>query len=128
MVNVLKTVLVIDDDTGFQKSFSEKLKMMDFTVSVADTGDLAVEIFSRSPDYFDLVILDLLMPDVDGSEIHELLEITNPEVRILFTSGVFDFDYLRDVLRYGNNGFVMKPFNYGQLQRAIYKILNHTFK
>jgi ActR/RegA family two-component response regulator len=37
MVNVLKTVLVIDDDTGFQKSFSEKLKMMDFTVSVADT-------------------------------------------------------------------------------------------
>ena len=127
MVNVLKTVLVIDDDTGFQKSFSEKLKMMDFTVSVADTGEQAVEIFSRSPDYFDLVILDLLMPDIDGSEIHELLKITNPEVRILFTSGVFDFDYLRDVLRYGNNGFVMKPFNYGQLQREIYKILNHKF-
>jgi DNA-binding NtrC family response regulator len=127
MVNVLKTVLVIDDDTGFQKSFSEKLKMMDFTVSVADTGDQAVEIFSRSPDYFDLVILDLLMPDVDGSEIHELLKITNPEVRILFTSGVVDFDYLRDVLRYGNNGFVIKPFNYDQLQRAIYKILNHAF-
>jgi len=127
MVNGLKTVLVIDDDTGFQKSFSEKLKMMDFTVSVADTGDQAVEIFSRSPDYFDLVILGLLMPDVDGSEIHELLKITNPEVRILFTSGVFDFDYLRDVLRYGNNGFVIKPFNSGQLQRAIYKILNRTF-
>jgi len=127
MVNVLKTVLVIDDDTGFQKSFSEKLKMMDFTVSVADTGDLAVEIFSRSPDYFDLVILDLLMPDIDGSEIHELLKITNPEVRILFTSGVVDFDYLRDVLRYGNNGFIIKPFNYGQLQREIYKILNHAF-
>lgn len=127
MVNGLKTVLVIDDDTGFQKSFSEKLKMMDFTVSVADTGDLAVEIFSRSPDYFDLVILDLLMPDINGCEIHELLKITNPEVRILFTSGVFDFDYLRDVLRYGNNGFVIKPFNYGQLQREIYKILNRTF-
>jgi len=127
MVNVLKTVLVIDDDTGFQKSFSEKLKMMDFTVSVADTGDQAVKVFSRSPDYFDLVILDLLMPDIDGSEIHELLKITNPEVRILFTSGIFDFDYLRDVLRYGNNGFVIKPINYGQLQREIYKILNRTF-
>ena len=127
MVNVLKTVLVIDDDTEYQKSFSEKLKMMDFTASVADTGDQAVEIFSRSPDYFDLVILDLLMPDIDGSEIHELLKITNPEVRILFTSGVFDFDYLRDVLRCGNNGFVIKPFNYDQLQRAIYKIQNHAF-
>jgi DNA-binding response OmpR family regulator len=64
MVNGLKTVFVIDDDTGFQKSFSEKLKMMGFAVSVADTGDNAVEIFSRSPDYFDLVVLDLLMPDI----------------------------------------------------------------
>ena len=127
MVNGLKTVLVIDDDTGYQESFSEKLKMMDFTVSVADMGDKAVEIFSRSPNYFDLVVLDLLMPDIKGSEIHELLKIQNPDVRILFTSGVFDIDYLRGVLRYGNNGFVIKPFNYGQLQRAIYKILNHTF-
>ena len=101
--------------------------MIDFTVSVADTGDQAVEIFSRSPYHFDLVILDLLMPDIDGSEIHELLKITNPEVRILFTSGVVDFDYLRDVLTYGNNGFIIKPFNYGQLQRAIYKIQNHAF-
>ena len=109
------------------RSPSEKLKMMDFTVSVADTGDQAVEIFSRSPNYFDLVVLDLLMPDMNGSEIHELLKIQNPDVRILFTSGVFDIDYLRGVLRYGNNGFVIKPFNYGQLQRAIYKILNHTF-
>jgi DNA-binding NtrC family response regulator len=127
MVNGLKTVLVIDDDTGFQKSYSEMLKMMDFTVSVADTGEQAVEIFSRSPDYFDLVVLDLLMPDIDGSEIHEFLKIKNPDVRILFTSGVFDFDYLRQILRDGNNGFVIKPFNYCQLQRAVYKILNHTF-
>jgi DNA-binding NtrC family response regulator len=127
MVNRLKTVIVIDDDTGYQESFSEKLMMMDFTVSVADTGEQAVKIFSQSPDYFDLVILDLLMPDIDGSEIHELLKIKNPDVRILFTSGVFDFDYLREILRYGNNGFVIKPFNYVQLQREIYKIMNHTF-
>ena len=124
MVNGLKTVLVIDDDTGFRKSFSEKLKMMGFAVSVADTGEKAVEIYSRSPDYFDLVVLDLLMPDIDGSEIHELLKIQNPDVRILFTSGVFDFDYLREILRYGNHGFVIKPFSHDELQIGINKAMH----
>jgi DNA-binding response OmpR family regulator len=103
MTNGLKTVLVIDDDPGFQKFFSEKLKMMGFSVSVAGAGSKAVEIFSRSPGYFDLVVLDMLMPDIEGSEIHELLRIINPDVKILFTSGVFDFDYLREILKYANN-------------------------
>jgi DNA-binding NtrC family response regulator len=124
MTNGLKTVLVIDDDPGFQKSFSEKLKMMAFSVSLADTGGKAVEIFSRSPGYFDLVVLDMLMPDIEDSEIHELLRIINPDVKILFTSGVFDFDYLREILKYANNGFVIKPFSYCELQIEINKVIN----
>ena len=124
MTNGLKTVLVIDDDPGFQKSFSQKLKMMGFSVSVADTGGKAVEIFSRSPGYFDLVVLDMLMPDLDGTDIYELIKIKNPDVRILFTSGVFDFDYLREILKYANNGFVIKPFSYCELQIQISKVMN----
>jgi DNA-binding response OmpR family regulator len=124
MPNGLKTVLVIDDDENFQKSFSEKLTMMGFTVSVADRGDQAVEVFSKNPDYFDLVVLDLLMPDVDGLEIHEHLSIENPAVRILFTSGVFDLDYLRKILRHGKDGFVIKPFSHAQLQVEINKVMN----
>ena len=124
MVNVLKTVLVIDDDPGFQKSFSQKLKMMGFSVSVADTGSKAVETFSQNPGYFDLVVLDMLMPDLDGTDIYELIKIKNPDVRILFTSGVFDFDYLKNILQYGNIGFVIKPFNHDELQIQISKVMN----
>ena len=124
MTNGLKTVLVIDDDPGFQKSFSQKLKMMGFSVSVADTGSKAVETFSQNPDYFDLVVLDMLMPDLDGTDIYELIKIKNPDVRILFTSGVFDFDYLKNILQYGNIGFVIKPFNHDELQVQINKVMN----
>jgi len=124
MTNGLKTVLVIDDDPGFQKSFSQKLKMMGFSVSVADTGSKAVETFSQNPDYFDLVVLDMLMPDLDGTDIYELIKIKNPDVRILFTSGVFDFDYLKNILQYGNIGFVIKPFNHDELQIQISKVMN----
>ena len=124
MTNGLKTVLVIDDDPGFQKSFSQKLKMMGFSVSVADTGSKAVETFSQNLDYFDLVVLDMLMPDLDGTDIYELIKIKNPDVRILFTSGVFDFDYLKNILQYGNIGFVIKPFNHDELQIQISKVMN----
>ena len=124
MTNGLKTVLVIDDDPGFQKSFSQKLKMMGFSVSVADTGSKAVETFSQNPGYFDLVVLDMLMPDLDGTDIYELIKIKNPDVRILFTSGVFDFDYLKNILQYGNIGFVIKPFSYCELQIQISKVMN----
>ena len=124
MTNGLKTVLVIDDDPGFQKSFSQKLKMMGFSVSVADTGSKAVETFSQNPGYFDLVVLDMLMPDLDGTDIYELIKIKNPDVRILFTSGVFDFDYLKNILQYGNIGFVIKPFNHDELQVQINKVMN----
>ena len=124
MPNGLKTVLVIDDDTNFQNSFSDKLKTMGFTVSVADTGDQAVEVFSKIPDYFDLVFLDMLMPDIDGMEIHEVLRIESPAVRILFTSGVFELDYLREILRPGKDGFVIKPFSHTELQMEINKVMN----
>ena len=124
MTKGLKTVLVIDDDPGFQKSFSQKLKMMGFSVSVADTGSKAVETFSQNPGYFDLVVLDMLMPDLDGTDIYELIKIKNPDVRILFTSGVFDFDYLKETLKCANNGFVIKPFSYCELQIEINKVIN----
>jgi DNA-binding NtrC family response regulator len=123
MVNGSQAVLVIDDDEKFQKSFSEMLQKMGFIVSVADTGEKAIETFSTNRSHFDLVILDLLMPDVDGSEIHELLRIQNPDIKILFASGIFYFDHLVDMTKSVINGFIQKPFNYYQLRSKIDRLL-----
>ncbi len=123
MANGSKAVLLIDDDERFQKSFSDMLQKMGFIVSVADTGEKALEAFSPDPNYFDLVVLDLLMPDVDGSEIYELLRLQNPNVRILFASGIFYFDHFMDMSRNVSNGFIQKPFDYDQLRRKIDKLM-----
>ena len=117
MANGSKAVLLIDDDERFQKSFSDMLQKMGFIVSVADTGEKALEAFSPDPNYFDLVVLDLLMPDVDGSEIYELLRLQNPNVRILFASGIFYFDHFMDMSRNMSNGFIQKPFDHYQLRK-----------
>ena len=123
MANGSHAVLVIDDDEKFQKSFAEMLQKMGFIVSVADTGEKAIETFSTNRSHFDLVILDLLMPDVDGSEIHELLRIQNPDIKILFASGIFYFDHLVDMTKSVINGFIQKPFNYYQLRSKIDRLL-----
>ena len=123
MANGSHAVLVIDDDEKFKKSFAEMLQKMGFIVSVADTGEKAIETFSTNRSHFDLVILDLLMPDVDGSEIHELLRLQNPDIKILFASGIFYFDYLVDMSKSVINGFIQKPFNYYQLRRKIDRLM-----
>ena len=123
MANGSHAVLVIDDDEKFQKSFAEMLQKMGFIVSVADTGEKAIETFSINRSYFDLVILDLLMPDVDGSEIHELLRIQNPDIKILFASGIFYFDHLVDMTKSVINGFIQKPLNYYQLRSKIDRLM-----
>jgi len=123
MVTGSKAVLLIDDDEKFQKSFSDMLQEMGFIVSVADTGEKALEAFSPDPSYFDLVVLDLLMPDVDGSEIYELLRLQNPNVRILFASGIFYFDHFMDMSRNVSNGFIQKPFDHYQLRRKIDRLM-----
>ena len=123
MANGSHAVLVIDDDEKFKKSFAEMLQKMGFIVSVADTGEKAIETFSINRSYFDLVILDLLMPDVDGSEIHELLRIQNPDIKILFASGIFYFDHLVDMTKSVINGFIQKPFNYYQLRSKIDRLM-----
>ena len=99
------------------------LQKMGFVVSVADTGTQAVKIFSESPDDFDLVVLDFLMPEVHGSEVHELLRLQNPDIMILFACGIFYFDHMIDMLKYAVNGFIQKPFSYNQLKRKVDRLL-----
>jgi len=69
------------------------------------------------------VVLDLLMPDVDGSEIHELLRLQNPDIKILFASGIFYFDHVMDMSKSVINSFIQKPFDYYQLQRKIDRLM-----
>ena len=81
-------ILIVDDDKEIRNLISVYLENEGLKTQKAEDAIQALQLLEEKE--FDLVILDLLMPDIDGSEIHELLKITNPEVRILFTSGVFE--------------------------------------
>lgn len=119
MNHCLKKALVIDDDELFSKPLTKFLQQIGFATTWTTAGYEAVTLFAEDPDRFDLVVLDFLMPDVDGSEIHELLRIQSPDIKIIFACSVFYFDQMMRMLKCPNNTFTEKPFNAYQLARKI---------
>jgi CheY-like chemotaxis protein len=112
-------VLVVDDEVGIRSLIQHSLEELGYTVLTAEHGAQALELFDRSEDPIILVLLDLIMPVLDGAETAAALQIRDPDVPILIMSGIGDDDALHG---FGNTriaGFVPKPFAPDQLAQAV---------
>jgi two-component system, cell cycle sensor histidine kinase and response regulator CckA len=112
-------VLVVDDEVAIRSLIQHSLEELGYTVLSAENGGQAVELFDRSGKDIQLVLLDLVMPVLDGPETAIALHSRKPDVPILVMSGIADEDALR---RFGHvriAGFVPKPFAPDQLAQAV---------
>lgn len=116
-------ILVVDDEPVVLKVTARILKHLGYAVLEADSGREAVRIYKRRRDSIDLVILDMIMPDIGGGEVYDRLRDINPEVKALLASGYTLDGQASRILRRGCNGFIQKPFSMGQLSRRIAGIL-----
>ena len=102
----------------------ELLEENGYRVMVAGDGVEAVELFRRHHDEIALVILDLLMPKMNGARVFAILKEINPAVKVLLTSGYnYDEDAARLIDR-GGEGFIQKPFGVKELAQKIREILD----
>jgi PAS domain S-box-containing protein len=112
-------VLVIDDEVGIRSLIQHSLEELGYTVLGAENGAQGLELFDRSEDPIVLVLLDLIMPVLGGTETAAALQARDPDVPILVMSGIGDDEALRG---FGNSriaGFVPKPFAPDQLAQAV---------
>ncbi|MEA2723420.1 MAG: two-component system, chemotaxis family, CheB/CheR fusion protein [Gemmatimonadales bacterium] len=112
-------VLVVDDEVTIRSMLQHILEELGYTVLTAEHGAQALELFERVSQEIKLVLLDLVMPVLDGPETAVALHARQPDVPILVMSGIADDDALR---RFGNvriAGFVPKPFAPDQLAQAV---------
>jgi two-component system cell cycle sensor histidine kinase/response regulator CckA len=72
----------------------------------------------------DLVILDMIMPDMSGGETFNRLRAIKPDVKILLSSGYSLNGQASEIMQRGCNGFIQKPFNVKQISRKIREILD----
>jgi CheY-like chemotaxis protein len=112
-------VLVVDDEVAIRSLMQTTLEELGYTVLTAENGAQALELFDRAGKEIELVLLDLVMPVLDGAETAIALRSRKPDVPILVMSGIADDDALR---RFGDvriAGFVPKPFAPDQLAQAV---------
>ncbi|MFZ7125263.1 MAG: PAS domain S-box protein [Desulfobacterales bacterium] len=118
-------ILVVDDEPVVLKVTSRILKHLGYTVLEADNGRDAVRIYKRHHGSIDLVILDMIMPDIGGGEVYDRLRDIHPEVKALLASGYTLDGQASRILRRGCNGFIQKPFSMSQLSHKISSILKN---
>jgi len=112
-------VLVVDDEVAIRSMLQHSLEELGYTVLTAEHGAQGVELFERSTDDIILVLLDLVMPVLDGAEAATRIREMNAEVPILVMSGISDDDALGRFEDVRISGFVPKPFAPDQLAQAI---------
>jgi PAS domain S-box-containing protein len=112
-------VLVVDDEVGIRSLLQHALEELGYTVLTAEHGGQAVELLERSTEEIILVLIDVVMPVLDGAETAIRIRELDPEVPILITSGIGDDDALRRFEDVRISGFIPKPFSPDQLAQAI---------
>ncbi len=116
------TVLVVDDDEGLQSLFKEFLKKAGFGRVVVGTG--AEALTHAEKQRFDLVFLDLKLPDIPGDELYSRIKAMYPDLPIVIITGYPDSEILTKILSSGPVTVIQKPIEYEQLNRTV-KILGH---
>ena len=119
-----ETVLIVDDEQMIIDVSKSMLAKMGYNLLTAGGGKEALEIYKAYKHKIDLVILDMIMPDMGGSETFDQLKVINPDVKVLLSSGYSVDGQATDILERGCSGFIQKPFNIKSLSQKSREILD----
>ena len=99
------------------------LNKLGYQVIAAKSGEEAIEVVLRMGSGIDLVILDMIMPGMDGGKTFDRIREIHPQMPVLLSSGYAVDGQSSEILRRGCNGFIQRPFNIEKLSQKIRNIL-----
>jgi len=117
----MSRVLVVDDSALIRNMVSTILQELGLETELAENGEVAMNIFAQQE--FDLVVTDVIMPEVDGIELVRQIRAINTEVPILVVTSAAHPRYQESSQKAGANGFLLKPIDSDLLQNAVRKLL-----
>jgi two-component system cell cycle sensor histidine kinase/response regulator CckA len=119
-----ETILLVDDEPMILEVTVEVLRELGYTVLEAHGGGEAIELYNEKRAGIDLVILDMIMPDMGGGETYDKIKEINPQVKVLLSSGYSIDGEATEILERGCQGFIQKPFGMEELAMKIREILD----
>ncbi|HGY56327.1 MAG TPA: response regulator [Caldithrix abyssi] len=113
------TVLVVDDENVIRELIQDVLIMKNINVILASDGLEGYEKYLKHKNDIGLVILDIIMPGMDGKELYFKIKEDNPDMRVIVTSGYSKTNIKEELLQAGVEHFLAKPFNINDLSRIL---------
>lgn len=120
----LVRVLVVDDEDGVRALLSETLRLAGFSPSGAGTGNEAIQLVRKED--FDLVLLDVNLPLMDGFETLTKLRLTHPTLPVIMISARQDKADVIEGLRLGADDYITKPFSIEEVAMRVNTVLRRT--
>jgi signal transduction histidine kinase len=117
------TVLLVDDERMVRRAGQRLLEKLGYKVLLAEDGLDAVRTFASKREEISAVMLDLVMPVMDGAETLARLKEIDPTVPVLLASGYSPEEQADELLKKGANGFIQKPFDLATLRTSMLEIL-----
>ncbi len=119
-----ETVLVVEDEEMVRKVICLVLAKHGYHVLQAPDGQRALRLCERYPASIDLLVTDLVMPEMSGRQLAEQLAATRPHVRTLYLSGYTDDTVARQSVHGAQKSFLQKPFSPETLARKVREVLD----
>jgi DNA-binding NtrC family response regulator len=110
-------LLLVDDEADFVKSLAERLSLRDFEVATASDGKKAIKAAKKG--HFDLAILDLRMPGMDGTEVLKILKDKHKWLEVVMLTGHGSVDSAVEAGKLGAFGYLEKPYDFDNLVNVL---------
>ncbi len=125
LIRGTETVLVVEDETAVRDLAVSVLKACGYQVLAAKSGPEALQISKEHGGHIHMLITDLVMPQMSGKELAEVLLAQQPELRILYVSGYADKEIAQHGVLAPGTVFLPKPFTIEELTRKVRAVLDH---
>ena len=118
------TVFVIEDDPGVVEINQAWLKRLGYHVLVATTAAQAIQILCHTNTTIDVVLLDLVLPDMSGAALYPLVREHRPSAKVIVCSGYGLAGPTQELLDAGADGFIQKPYGLNDIHETIVKVMS----
>jgi CheY-like chemotaxis protein len=118
-----ETILLVDDEETVIEVTKQMLACIGYEVITAKCGLEAIDILKKSEKEIDLLILDMIMPDMSGGLTFDRIKQIKPDLKVILSSGYSIKGEARKIMERGCNGFIQKPFKIAELSKKIKEVI-----
>lgn len=115
-------ILYVEDDVVLRENTIALLHDLFGDIHEASDGNEALELYKTHENYYDIVITDLNMPQMNGMDLIKQIQAINPKQPLIVISAHNETEYFLESIRNNVNGYILKPIDFNQLVETLYKV------